>query len=103
MQSQYRYSQPGTPTSGPAWFYGYCHDSRKMRMMNYPDYVRNMQTGYSNLYQDPASVMQQWAGRKKTAAARVAFAAPTPSSMLAAAKHEEFRLLSKMTLVVIGK
>ncbi len=69
MQSQYRYSQPGTPTSGPAWFYGYCHDSRKMRMMNYPDYVRNMQTGYSNLYQDPASVMQQWAGMMQNATA----------------------------------
>jgi hypothetical protein len=39
-------------------FYGYCHDSKRMRMMNYPDYVKNVQTGYANLYSNPASAMQ---------------------------------------------
>jgi hypothetical protein len=41
------YGQSG---GGPAYLYGYCHDSGQMRMMNYPDYVNNMQTTYSNLY-----------------------------------------------------
>src|SRR5215469_15718916 len=48
----------GQQTSGPEMFYGYCHDSKRMRMMNYPDYVKNVQTGYSNLYSNPASAMQ---------------------------------------------
>jgi hypothetical protein len=39
-------------------FYGYCHDSKRMRMMDYPDYVKNLQTGYSNVYSNPASAMQ---------------------------------------------
>ena len=39
-------------------FYGYCHDSKRMRMMDYPTYVKNVQTGYSNLYSNPVSAMQ---------------------------------------------
>jgi hypothetical protein len=45
---------------GPAWFYGYCHDTGQMRMMNYPDYVNNMQTTYSNLYSGTASMAQPY-------------------------------------------
>jgi hypothetical protein len=45
---------------GPAWFYGYCHDTGKMRMMDYPDYVTNMQTTYSNLYSGAASTVQPY-------------------------------------------
>jgi len=46
---------------GPAWFYGYCHDSGQMKMMTYPDYVNNMQTTYSRLYSSPGSMAQQYA------------------------------------------
>jgi len=35
---------------GPEVFYGYCSDTRRMRMMDYPDYVRNMRRAYSDLY-----------------------------------------------------
>jgi hypothetical protein len=47
---------------GPEFLYGYCHDSGRMRMMNVPDYMRNVQTGYSNLTQAPAAMMQQMMG-----------------------------------------
>jgi hypothetical protein len=43
---------------GPELFYGYCHDTDQMRMMNYADLLSNVQAGYANLYTDPASVMQ---------------------------------------------
>ena len=46
------------PTSrGPEVFYGYCHETKQMRMMDYPDFMQNLQTGYSNLYSNPASAM----------------------------------------------
>ena len=54
-------SQAGYVQSrGPAWFYGYCHDSGRMRMMDYPDYVNNMQTTYSNLASGTASMVQPY-------------------------------------------
>jgi len=40
-------------TRGPEVFYGYCHDSGRMRMMDYDDFMTNLQQGYSNLYQVP--------------------------------------------------
>jgi hypothetical protein len=43
-------------------FYGYCHDTGQMRMMTYPEYLSNMQTGYSNLYNAIPSMMQPYAG-----------------------------------------
>jgi len=43
---------------GPEVFYGYCHETNRMRMMDYPDYVSNMQTGMSNLMNNPTSSMQ---------------------------------------------
>jgi hypothetical protein len=55
-ESQAGYAQ----SRGPAWFYGYCHDTGKMRMMDYPDYVNNMQTTYSNLYSGTASISQPY-------------------------------------------
>ncbi len=36
---------------GPEIFYGYCHETGRMRMMNYPDYAQNLQTGLSNMMQ----------------------------------------------------
>jgi hypothetical protein len=46
----------------PAYLYGYCHDSGTMRMMNMPDYMRNVQTSYTNMAQAPGNLMQQMAG-----------------------------------------
>jgi hypothetical protein len=43
---------------GPEVFPGYCHESGRMRMMDYTDYVSNMRTGLSNMYQGPATMMQ---------------------------------------------
>jgi hypothetical protein len=48
----------GSQSSGPEVYYGYCHDTRRMRMMNYADYVNNAQTTYSNLASNPTSAMQ---------------------------------------------
>jgi len=39
-------------------FYGYCHDTGRMRMMDYPDYLNSMQASYSNLYGRSADAMQ---------------------------------------------
>ena len=55
------------PTQGPAWLYGYCHDSGQMRMMTYPEYVNNMQTGYSNLYNAVPAMMQSYTGATQAA------------------------------------
>jgi hypothetical protein len=48
----------GQQSHGPEVFYGYCHDTNRMRMMDYPDYMNNMQTGMSNLMNSPSSSMQ---------------------------------------------
>jgi hypothetical protein len=48
----------GSQSRGPEVFYGYCHDTNRMRMMDYTDYMGNMQTGYSNLVNNPSSSMQ---------------------------------------------
>lgn len=55
MQS-YRYANDPAPAKGPEVFYGYCHDSRRMRMMDYNDFMSNLNTGYSSLYQPPAGM-----------------------------------------------
>jgi len=39
-------------------FYGYCHESNRMRAMDYSDFITNMQTGYSNIYSNPGAAMQ---------------------------------------------
>lgn len=43
---------------GPEIFYGYCHESGRMRMMDLSDYVGNTQTGYSNLASRMSSMFQ---------------------------------------------
>jgi len=48
----------GSASRGPELFYGYCHDTRRMRMMDYADYLSNVRTGYTNFYSNPASAMQ---------------------------------------------
>jgi hypothetical protein len=60
MQGQHHQSghDCGAQSRGPEVFYGYCHETNRMRMMDYTDYMANMQTGYSNLYSNPASAMQ---------------------------------------------
>lgn len=52
--------QQDQQSRGPAWFYGYCHDSGRMRMMDYLDYVKNVQTGYSNVLGGMTSVYQPY-------------------------------------------
>jgi hypothetical protein len=37
-------------TRGPEMFYGYCKESKRMRMMDYSDYVQNIRRAYSDLY-----------------------------------------------------
>jgi hypothetical protein len=55
-QSHYRGC--AEPSSGPKVFYGYCHESSTMRMMDLADYMNNMQTGISNMYQGSSTFMQ---------------------------------------------
>ncbi|HXR78294.1 MAG TPA: hypothetical protein VN737_20110 [Bryobacteraceae bacterium] len=57
-QHQHSHHGCGGQSRGPEVFYGYCHETNRMRMMDYTDYMSNLQTGYSNLYSNPASSMQ---------------------------------------------
>jgi hypothetical protein len=62
MQTSHQYSHSqhgcGAQSRGPEVFYGYCHETNRMRMMDYTDYANNMQTGYSNLVNNPSSSMR---------------------------------------------
>lgn len=59
MQAQHQsHHDCGRQSRGPEMFYGYCHQTRRMRMMDYTDYMNNVQTGYTNFYNNPASAMQ---------------------------------------------
>ena len=60
MHTHHHHSQQSAGSPGPAWFYGYCHDSGQMKMMSYPEYVSNAQTTYSKTMNNPAWPMQQW-------------------------------------------
>lgn len=62
MHSHHHHHQPSGESTAPHFFYGYCHDSGRMRMMSLPDYVNNVQTGYSNLYNNPMSALQAMMG-----------------------------------------
>src|SRR5579859_245657 len=73
---QNRYSGPCTETKGPEVFYGYCHDTGRMRMMDYNDYVGNVQKGYANLYQSPTTALQQMVDMAQAAATTTATPAP---------------------------
>jgi hypothetical protein len=52
------YYGSSSASRGPEIFYGYCHDTKQMRMMDYTDYLQNWQAGYSNLYSGATSAMQ---------------------------------------------
>jgi len=58
MNGQHHHYGCGRQSRGSEVFYGYCHETKQMRMMDYPDFMNNVQTGYSNLYSNPASAMQ---------------------------------------------
>ena len=49
-----------TQSRGPEIFYGYCHETRRMRMMDLTDYVDNTQTSYSNLASQMSSMYQPY-------------------------------------------
>ena len=51
---------PGAYGRGAAMFYGYCHETGRMRMMDYPDYMSNLQTGYQNMYKNMTSSLQSY-------------------------------------------
>jgi hypothetical protein len=63
--SRHRYSRHDLGAArgqgrGPAVFYGYCHESGQMRMMDLPDFVDNTQTTYSNMVSGMSSVYQPY-------------------------------------------
>jgi hypothetical protein len=43
---------------GPSIYYGYCHQTRRYRMMDLPDFATNMQQGMSRLMTEPQAVYQ---------------------------------------------
>ncbi len=45
---------------GPAIYYGYCHETGRMRMMDYEEYMRNFQTGYSKMRSAISECMRPW-------------------------------------------
>ena len=45
---------------GPEMFYGYCHESGRMRMMDLSDYVENTQAAYSNMASRVSSMYQPY-------------------------------------------
>jgi hypothetical protein len=49
---------------GPEMFYGYCPDTKRMRMMDYPDYVRNVRRAYTDMctamYRSAQGSMRSW-------------------------------------------
>lgn len=55
---------------GPEMFYGYCHESGRMRMMDFSDYVGNTQTAYSNLASGMSSMYQPYMQTLPQAGAR---------------------------------
>jgi hypothetical protein len=57
---QGRRESSGAQSRGPAVFYGYCHESNRMRMMDFPDYVGNTQTAYSNLASGMSSIYKPY-------------------------------------------
>jgi hypothetical protein len=52
-------SQRSSATSrGPAMYFGYCHRSKRYRMMDLPDYMSNTQEGMQRLMNDGAAAYQ---------------------------------------------
>jgi hypothetical protein len=52
--------EPEIQSRGPAMFYGYCHETGRMRMMDLPDFVGNTQTAYSNMVSGMSSLYQPY-------------------------------------------
>lgn len=46
---------------GPEVFYGYCHDTKRMRMMDYQDFMSNLGAGYQNIYTNMPEQMKTYA------------------------------------------
>ena len=44
---------------GPEIYYGYCGRTRRYRMMDLPDYMSNMQQGFTRMMSDPAGLYQE--------------------------------------------
>ena len=44
---------------GPEIYYGYCGRTRRYRMMDLPDYMSNMQQGFTRMMSDPAGMYQE--------------------------------------------
>ena len=56
MQTEYRQHGCGEYTGrsrGPELYYGYCHETGRMRMMDYAEYMRNVQMGCPMWYREP--------------------------------------------------
>src|SRR5262245_10429236 len=47
-----------TKSRGPEVFFGFCHESGRMRMMDLPDFVDNTQTAFSNMTSRMSSMFQ---------------------------------------------
>ena len=64
MQTSARRADSGfTSNRGPAMFVGFCRRSRQFRMMDLPDFVDNMQAGWSQMVNDGSTSMQRmWSG-----------------------------------------
>jgi hypothetical protein len=59
-EQHHQHSQHGCQgqSRGVQAFYGYCHQTKRMRMMDYSDYAKNVQTGISNFLNNPSQSMQ---------------------------------------------
>ncbi len=64
-----RYGSAERQSRGPAMFYGYCHESGRMRMMDLPDFFDNTQTAYSNMVSGMSSVYDPYMGMLQDRAA----------------------------------
>lgn len=51
-------SQRSATSRGPAMYFGYCHRSKRYRMMDYPDYMSNTQEGMQRMMNDGAAAYQ---------------------------------------------
>lgn len=59
MQTWSRDSRDSSASPGPAIYYGYCNQTQRFRMMNFPDYVNNVQQGVTKLMNDPQAAYQE--------------------------------------------
>jgi hypothetical protein len=64
MHTSARRADSGSASNrGPAMFVGFCRRSRQLRMMDLPDFMDNMQAGWSQMVNDGSTSMQRmWSG-----------------------------------------